>query len=67
MKVKDRDVDQNTGLKSRQIKQVTMKNIFKKERREEKWKNSKKQIEGGKDGQLSGLESDENIGASQTR
>ena len=27
----------------------------------------KKQIEGGKDAQLSGLESDENIGTSQTR
>ena len=39
----------------------------KEERSEEKWNYSKKQIEGGKDAQLSGLGSDENIGTSQTR
>ena len=38
MKVKDRDIDQNTGLKSRQINQVTIKNIFK---RRKEWRKMK--------------------------
>ena len=46
---------------------MTIKNIYKEGRSEEKWKKSKKKIEGGKDAQLSGLEYDENIGTSQTR